>query len=196
MNIEKEALPWAGIELEIDLEDIHKEGRKVTYALDDTQNKEICKQLDLIDISLSKCELFLTPKSQDKVNLTGNIQAEITQQCSVTLEPLKSKINEDIQVEFWPEHLMSDEKPDNFLGEIEISDLDKEEPEKIQDGKINLGQYIFEVISTSIDPYPRKTGVELNWQDKEPGLNGDMTRADNPFAALEVLKKRQTDNED
>ena len=59
---------------------------------------------------------------------------------------------------------------------------DKEPPEPLVDGKIDLGALATEFLVLGIDPYPRKAGAEFT----PPKVGDDDAH---PFAALEALKK-------
>ena len=39
--------------------------------------------------------------------------------------------------------------------------------EPIEHGTIEVGRVVFETLSAALDPYPRKSGATLEWQDPE-----------------------------
>ena len=111
--------------------------------------------------------------------LSGKISADVDQSCVVTLEPVNARIEELFDVEFWP-HL---EAGDN---DEEASVLDAPEVEKFEHGIIPAGRIIFETLAASLDPYPRREGVEFNWQDPQ----ANEPEKANPFAVLSKLKDK------
>lgn len=131
------------------------------------------------DIGRFSCSYRIEPLSQHRYRLSGNLNADVTQECVVTLEPVDSQIEEPFSVEFWPEtQIAADDS-----GEAE-PDLDDDPPEAIADGKIDVGAFAAEILAGAIDPYPRKADVEFAWQDAKDGdqLSG-------PFAQLAKLKQ-------
>jgi uncharacterized metal-binding protein YceD (DUF177 family) len=111
--------------------------------------------------------------------LSGKISADVDQACVVTLEPVNARIEELFDVEFWP-HLEAGGNDE------EASVLDAPEVEKFEHGIIPAGRIIFETLAASLDPYPRREGVEFNWQDP---LATEPEKA-SPFAVLSKLKDK------
>jgi hypothetical protein len=65
--------------------------------------------------------------------------------------------------------------------------LSAAEIEPIQHGMIDAGRIVFETLSASVDPYPRRAGAQFEGEElgdaAAPGASG-------PFAALKKLKDR------
>ena len=51
--------------------------------------------------------------------------------------------------------------------------------------EIDVGRVVFETLSAALDPYPRKNGASLEWQDPE---SAEGVGASGPFGALKKLK--------
>ena len=64
---------------------------------------------------------------------------------------------------------------------------DKDPPEPLIDGRLDLGAVATEFLLLGIDPYPRKAGAQFGALKSDD----DIAR---PFAALEALKKRMGDS--
>ncbi|MSO68523.1 MAG: DUF177 domain-containing protein [Pseudolabrys sp.] len=113
-----------------------------------------------------------------RIHVVGHVTARVGQVCVVTLEPIESDVNEAVDLLFAP--TSAEGVPAER--EIEIK-LDKEPPEPLAGGTVDLGALATEFLVLGIDPYPRKAGAEFS-----PLKVGD----DGPrhFAALEALKKR------
>jgi uncharacterized metal-binding protein YceD (DUF177 family) len=96
----------------------------------------------------------------------------------VTLEPLTSEIDEEVDVTF------SDEpQPAASAAETDEDDaLADDPPELIVNGAIDLGVLATEFLMLGLDPYPRKAGAVF-----EPVI-APVDPADHPFAALKALK--------
>ncbi|HXE01955.1 MAG TPA: YceD family protein [Hyphomicrobium sp.] len=111
--------------------------------------------------------------------LSGKISADVDQACVVTLEPVNARIEEPFSVEFWP-----DLEPDD--SEEDVRALAAPEVEKFERDIIPAGRIIFETLASSLDPYPRRDGVEFNWQDP----HADEPEKASPFAVLSKFKDK------
>jgi uncharacterized metal-binding protein YceD (DUF177 family) len=117
-----------------------------------------------------------------RFRLTGEVKGELTQLCSVTLEPVVEHIREDVSLEYWPERALSRHGAEAI--ETEES-LEHDPPEPLVDGKIDLGHLAAEIFAAAINPYPRKEGVNFDWADEKAAAQAEATK---PFAALAKLK--------
>jgi uncharacterized metal-binding protein YceD (DUF177 family) len=113
--------------------------------------------------------------------LTGELRADLTQACGLTLEPVDEMIREDVSLEFWPEHLI----PERSSQEDPEDILESDPPEPIVNGRIDLGALTAEIFASAINPYPRKAGVEFDWSDPKAEAEAESLK---PFAALAQLK--------
>lgn len=116
---------------------------------------------------------------QGRYRLSGRLDAQVTQSCVVTLDPVGQTVEGTFDVAFWPSASMPRE------GGEEIEALSAAEIEPIEHGRIDVGRIVFETLSASLDPYPRKPGAEFaaGEPDAAPAASG-------PFAALQKLKDR------
>jgi len=140
---------------------------------------------DLLDLRALDTLNFTYRLREDrggKVHISGRLEADVTQTCVVSLEPIPSAIDVPVAVEFWP------------VAKIEILEKQAEDPDQaaaidwpelIEAGAIDLGRLIYETLATSLDPYPKKAGARLQWADEE---SGPETAENGPFAALKRLK--------
>jgi uncharacterized metal-binding protein YceD (DUF177 family) len=111
------------------------------------------------------------------VHVAGQVKARVGQTCVVTLEPLENDLDEPISLLFAP-------LPDAAAKDGGADKAgDKEPPEPLIEGKIDLGAIATEFLLLGIDPYPRKAGAEF-------AAVKNTDDGPRPFAALEALKKR------
>jgi hypothetical protein len=122
----------------------------------------------------------LAPLSSHRYRLTGDLNAEITQACILTLEPVTEHIQETVSVEFWP----ADQIAVADFATLETG-LEDEFPEEIVDGKIDVGAFAAEILASAINPYPKKTGVGFEWTDQKDLFD---TESSGPFAELGKLR--------
>jgi hypothetical protein len=109
------------------------------------------------------------------VQVEGTLEATVTQQCVVTLEPFDNSVFEEVSLRFVPEG-----SPE-AAQETSEDDLEFDPPDELTNGALDLGVVAAEFLALGVDPYPRKPGAEF--KAPEPG---DRPSA---FAALEQLKR-------
>ena len=107
------------------------------------------------------------------VHVAGTILAEFTQVCVVTLDEFDSALTEEVEVDFAEPRGMPAEPPTEMH--------EYEPPDEIVNGQIDLGALTAEFLALGLDPYPRKPGVDFEFE-------GDDAQ-DSPFAALGKLKR-------
>jgi uncharacterized metal-binding protein YceD (DUF177 family) len=106
------------------------------------------------------------------LQVTGRVTAEVGQTCVVTLEPVTCAVDEDIDL------LLLPGAPEPAA----LYDAEKNVPEPLVDGHVDLGAIASEFLVLGIDPYPRKEGATFD----VPEADDDTPH---PFAALAALKK-------
>jgi hypothetical protein len=107
------------------------------------------------------------------VHVAGTVTADITQICVVTLDEFDSILTETVEVDFAEPRGMPAEPPTEMH--------EYEPPDEIVNGQIDLGALTAEFLALGLDPYPRKPGVDFQFQGEE--------QKDSPFAALVKLKR-------
>jgi uncharacterized metal-binding protein YceD (DUF177 family) len=133
----------------------------------------------LRDISWARASFDLAPKSGGRVHVTGRVSARIGQTCVVTLDPIESEIDEEVDLMFVPpEQIAQHATPADSGAEGDDSDA----PEPIENGIIDLGRLASDALYLAIDPYPRKEGAVFESQV------ADADPEDHPFAALKALQ--------
>jgi hypothetical protein len=140
----------------------------------------IARDLDLVSCDGFVFDYRLVSLGGGRVRLSGKLTADVTQRCVVSLAPVRAHLLEPVDVEFWPAHMISQQ----VEGETEI--LSGPEIEPIDNGMIAVGRIAFEVLSASLDPYPRAEGVEFDWNDPR---DTEGSESNNPFAALSRFKR-------
>ncbi len=131
-------------------------------------------------ISSARASFDLTPRSGGRVQVLGRVQAKVGQNCVVTLDPIESDVDEEVDLIFAPVEQIPElaESADNDDPAAEVTDA----PEPIENGVIDLGRLATDVLYLAIDPYPRKEGAVF-----EPPVTA-ADPEDHPFAALKSLQ--------
>ncbi len=125
----------------------------------------------------------LSRRDGDRILVRGTLKAEAVQACIITCDPIVTEIDEEVEVEFWPEADLAGEGGEP---EIDVNIDEAEPPSAIQNGRVELGALTVELLGIRLDPYPRAPGAEF---DASTGLTHSRTGASGPFAALAALKK-------
>lgn len=144
---------------------------------------ELARELDIPACERLCVTYEIRPVANGHYRFAGTLEAELTQACVVTLEPVPARLSETFAVELAPAAELADEEP--VLGDREVSSVPDTEP--IEDGRIEVGTMVFGILSAALPPYPRKEGVEFDWVDPKIAADPD---AASPFAALAKLKPR------
>ena len=146
-------------------------GVKRTLTPDAAARAKIAKALDLASLDTFEADMNLVPSAAGWA-LSGRVRAHAVQTCGLSLEPLPV----DIYASF---SLSLSEPVDEESDEIVIT-LEDEEPDVVEDGQIDLGQYAVEQLALQLDPFPRKAGAEF----VQPDEPGEIS----PFAVLKQLR--------
>jgi len=144
---------------------------------------KLAERLDLLAVDRLSAKLRLTRKGQGdsiRVSVTGHLAAKVTQACVISLDPVSSEIETDVDAVF-------DSDADSDDGGLRLDyDLDLENEditEPIIDGAIDLGELCAQILATAIDPFPRKEGVDSSEMTLE-----SADSEENPFSVLKKLK--------
>jgi hypothetical protein len=139
--------------------------------------RDIARRLGLERLDLLEAELTVAPWL-DGAEIKGRWRAEIEQTCGVTLEPLPSAPEGDLDLRVLPAGSPNAPEPSS---EEEVIDPEAEDPPDVVEGDlIDLGALVAEQLALEIDPFPRKPGAEFVQPEEPP--------APSPFEALRKFK--------
>ncbi len=188
--------PFGGLYWSIDVDAIQDKGLALSRDIDVQTREQIAKALDLLTLDMLRVDVELCPLSRKRVSAKGVLEARLQQACVITLEPITTQLKEEIDTQFWcdREALEDYTESKGDASELILNPLGNDGPEAVEDGKIDLGRFIFEIVSSAIDPYPRKPDAEFKWQEEGATKNlTEETAKTNPFAVLNALKKERPD---
>jgi Large ribosomal RNA subunit accumulation protein YceD len=172
MKMIRDAHPWS---VPIRMEDVPEIGRHVSLVADEQARTSVSAAAGVDAIERFEAEFDITPHGRDRLHVVGGISAIVRQTCVVTLEPITNDVTESIDVIFAP-----GTEPTSGRHEVAIDATDP--PERIVNGRIDLGALATEFLILGIDPYPRQAGAVF---DDQPEQEVRATA----FAALSALKK-------
>lgn len=183
------------------VEDLEKEPLTIELEADEAQQKALAKRLTVTSVDSLTARITLERTAGHVIAASGKLNADITQECVVTLEPIKSHIEDQFDA-FYSEKTdavsFAKAKRDKIVEnqDPEAPFLDeKDDPERIVDGVIDLGEVVTQYLSLSVDPYPRKEGAKHHLSDDDEEAVKAARKTHNPFAKLEDMKKLLEDKE-
>jgi uncharacterized metal-binding protein YceD (DUF177 family) len=118
----------------------------VSISATEEERAALAKRFGLIALGRLEATLRIRTEAAGIV-ARGTVSADVVQACSVTDEPLKVAVNEDIAVRFIEEDAVNEE-------EIELSE-DALDTMFYTGGGIDLGEAAAETVALAIDPFLR-----------------------------------------
>ncbi len=174
----------------IDTEKLDDKGATVTITADEAARIALARRLNIAGLTSLKADLTVQPTAGGVFEVTGRFSAALTQTCVVSGDPIDTSIEESVEGWFTDREKMlsfakARQERDTKKGHVEVEMLDeREDPEEMVNGHIDLGELVAQHLSLAINPYPHKEGVSFDLGDDQP-----LKRAENPFEALKTLKK-------
>ena len=152
-------MPQSPVSYPVTITRLPTKGMPVRFEATDAMREALAKAHDLISVERFIVDVLLTNWKGSGVAVNGKVEADITQACVVTLDPLPAHIHEDIRSVFLPNDskLMRFQDPS---GEIVIDPYTDDVPEVLEGDKVDIGALAEEYFAIMIDPYPRKAGVD------------------------------------
>jgi uncharacterized metal-binding protein YceD (DUF177 family) len=146
----------------------------------------IARMLELVALKRLALSYRVDRAGTGRLRLTGRLQADVSQTCVVSLEPVETQLEVPVEVEFWPAALVEElDRNAEDGGSQGLLDW----PEPVVDGQIDLGPVMYETLATALDPYPKRPGASFDWSQGAPAAAGEGRSG--PFAALAALKARK-----
>ncbi|MBX3581115.1 MAG: DUF177 domain-containing protein [Rhizobiaceae bacterium] len=155
-----------------------QKGMQIRIEADQDQRQKLAEAHGLLAVERFAAELHVAPWKRNGVKVSGKVDADITQQCVVTLEPVEAKIREDVQGLFLPDDSKLGRLGFEEGGEIHLDADGPDSPETFSGDTIDVGALAEEFFGLAIDPYPKKPGVALP-------LPGDEETPEEPEGPLQ-----------
>lgn len=138
-----------------------QKGMPVVIVADQRQREALAAVHGLQSVESFRAEMLVAPWKRNGVKVTGTVEADITQQCVVTLEPLPAHIEEEVEGLFLPEDSKLGRQGFEGGGELHIDLEGPDSPETFAGDTIDVGALAEEFFGLGIDPYPRKADAGL-----------------------------------
>lgn len=159
--------------------DIPAQGLEYQRAAGPQERTAIAKELGIVTLDRLEASYRVTAIAGGGWRLAGTVSADVVQSCVITLEPVPAQITETFKVEFWRDL-------DEPEGGEDKSVLDGADIEALEGDVIPAGRIVFECLSAALDPYPRKEGASLGWNDPK----AQEAEKNNPFSVLAKFRDK------
>lgn len=180
----------------LDIGEIEGGRHALSISPDDGARKRLAQRLGLVSLDVLKADIVVERRSGEATfHVKGRMEAEVTQSCVVTLEPVADRIRDDFEAWFADPgaavsiaRLRHERQSRSGHGEVPVLS-EKDDPEPLSGGKIDLGELVTQYLSLSVNPYPHAEGAVFEVGDDGPGRETPEALR-NPFAALKDWKAK------
>jgi len=153
------------------------------YRFDETpteaEAEAIRQSLGLRGLRKMRFQGEISPLGKRGWLVSGTVGASITQNCVVSLEPVKTRIEADVSLRFLPDSDIAYDTPEDVL-EDDVEPLG---------AVIDLGHVAVEALMLDMPEYPRADQAHLGQKSAAPAGAAPLKEKDvKPFAALEALR--------
>lgn len=159
--MQNEPAPQSSVSFQAHVSRLPQKGMPVRIEATAAQREALARAHELQSVERYVADLLVTPWKRHGVKVSGRVEADITQACVVTLEPVITHIDEAVDGLFLPEESKLGRQGFEGGGEILIDADGPDSPETFSGDTIDVGALAEQFFGLGIDPYPRKPGVSL-----------------------------------
>ncbi len=145
-------------------------GQALRLEADAAQCAALARRMGILAVHALAADLTLLPLEEGRIAVTGLMRAEVEQECVVSLEPVRQRVEEGVAWRLLPDGLEpsdGDDDPDDIEG---------------PGGVVDLGEALAQQLSLALDPYPKAPCAKRPDDPGDAGPHG-------PFAMLARLKR-------
>lgn len=152
---------------------IPEAGREERLEAQPAECAALARRFAIPAVNRLRAVLRLRPEPGGAVLAEGRMEAEVVQDCVVTLDPVVQAVEEAVALRILPPGAAFSEDPE---GPDEIA---------AEGDAVDLGEALAEQLALALDPYPRAPGAAL------PGEEAGEAEAPpaGPFASLASLRR-------
>jgi hypothetical protein len=134
--------------------DVSRMGR-LEHRLEIKANAEeraaLARRFGLVELQELSAALALKKRGDGVFELTGRWHARLAQSCVVTLDPVWAELGDAVRLYFGDRPATPAATLDPFA--------EDEETDPIENGVIDVGEAVAQLLGVALDPYPRAPGV-------------------------------------
>lgn len=156
-------------------------GKQFDVSFTAEQTEQAVAQLSLLGLKKTRLAGELRPSGADGWRLDAKLGATVVQPCTITLDPVTTRIEITVSRNYIPDF----EAPEE--AEVEMPEDDTLEPVPTS---IDLGSLFLEELALNLPQFPRAPGAELGAAVfTEPGKTAMTDDDARPFAILAEFRK-------
>jgi hypothetical protein len=183
-------LPQSELFYPVNAESIPANGRNVHLSASPEQMKKIAERLDVQGIKDLQADLKLETQNGGHILfISGNFKAKVTQESVVTMKLVDDEVADNIEAWFADhDKALPFIRVKHQVKSVEDGDEaqmleEKDDPEPLTNGQVDLGEVVIQFLSLAINRFPRENN---NYENIEADVKGpkEATLRPNPFAAL------------
>jgi hypothetical protein len=166
--------PWPG------------DGMSVDLSANAAERRALAERFDLLELRALRGHGRLERRGGELV-LRGWLEAELVQECVVSLEPVPARLRQPIERRY---RLGGAAAQTRFepLGMVALDDEPEVEP--VLGREVDVGEAFAEELGLMLEPYPRAPGAALDAGDLAPHVSVGLEDPGKPFAALRRLQDK------
>ena len=168
---------------DVNVRTLPRSGRQERFDAPVEVRERLARDNGVVSIDRLVATAHLVPWQRGGVHVTGRVEADIVQPCAVSGQPLRTAIEETIDLVFVPEGSALAAPRRDEHGEIVFDPLGDDLPEPFSGDSIDLAALWCEFLTLGIDPNARAPGATFDAAE-----HGDAA-PDSPFAVLATLRK-------
>jgi hypothetical protein len=127
-------------------------GRAFAIAATEAERAAIADRFDLVAVAeLRASGRVAWLPGGEVLTVEGRLDAEVTQRCVLTLEPVRARLSAPLRRSFVSGAADAAEV---------VLDPEADEPEPVRGGRLDLGEIVAEELALNLDPYPRASTAE------------------------------------
>jgi hypothetical protein len=144
--------PGSPVSFKVHVGRLPQKGMPVTIEADAAQREALAAWHGLISVDRYRADLVVAPWKRRGVKVEGRVEADIAQQCVVTLEPVQDRIDETVEGLFLPEDSKLGRHGFEGGGEIVLEADGQDRPETFSGDLIDVGALAEEFFALAIEP--------------------------------------------
>jgi uncharacterized metal-binding protein YceD (DUF177 family) len=143
----------------------------------DAERLALARRFGLVAVDRFAADVRLSRETGGGIRLKAAIEADIVQECVVTLEPFISRITDDFNLVYRR----------RVAQQSEVLDVDEDELEPLEGEEIDIGEAVAQQLSLALDPFPRAPGAGF---PEAAQAETAVSARPHPFAELAKLTKK------
>lgn len=152
-------------------------GRSYDISATVEERAALAQRFELSALDRLDARVRIVPLAGGFYRLTAELDAELTQACVLSLEPVPNRLQESFSLLYGPVD----------SGNEVVLDAGAETVEPFEGGTIDIGEAVAQQLSLALDPFPRGAAVESPGATVFTGTPDPDN--DSPFAVLSQLRK-------